>query len=99
MGQGVVHVIRTHLVQGGIPDSVLFREQVCQELRRRQRRAVKMRLMPNLHTFADLMDLFLLSPQVTRTVHVNNSASPPKPQAELSLNFQFFRQNNVDLAL
>lgn len=68
MGQGVVHIVRTHLVQGGIPDSVLFREQVCQELRRRERRPVGIRLMPNLHTFADLTDLFLLSPKVTRMV-------------------------------
>lgn len=36
MGQGVVHVVRTHTVQGGIPDGVLFGEQVCQELCRRE---------------------------------------------------------------
>lgn len=34
MGQGVVHILGTHLVQGGIPDGVLFGEQVCQELHR-----------------------------------------------------------------
>ena len=36
MGQGVVHIVRTHLVQGGVPDGVLFREQVRQELYRRE---------------------------------------------------------------
>lgn len=36
MGQGVVHIVWNHLVQGGIPDSVLFGEQVCQELCRRK---------------------------------------------------------------
>lgn len=34
MGQGVVHVLRIHLVQGAIPDGVLFGEQVRQELHR-----------------------------------------------------------------
>lgn len=34
MGQGVVHVLRTHLVQGAVPDGVLFGEQVRQELHR-----------------------------------------------------------------
>lgn len=32
MGKGVVHVIMTHLIQRGIPDGVLFREQVCKKL-------------------------------------------------------------------
>lgn len=36
MGQRVVHIVWNHLVQGGIPDSVLFGEQVCQELCRRK---------------------------------------------------------------
>lgn len=34
MRQWIVHVLRAHLVQGRIPDGVLFREQVCQELRK-----------------------------------------------------------------
>lgn len=36
VGQGVIHIVWTHLVQGGIPDGVLFGEQVCQELCRRE---------------------------------------------------------------
>lgn len=32
VGQWIVHVLRAHLVQGRIPDGVLFREHVCQEL-------------------------------------------------------------------
>lgn len=36
MGQGVVHVIRRDLVQGGIPDGVFSGEQVGQELDRRE---------------------------------------------------------------
>lgn len=30
--QGVVHLFRTHFVQGRIPDGVLFGEEVCEEL-------------------------------------------------------------------
>lgn len=43
MGQGVVHILGTHLIQGGIPDGVLFGKQVCQELHGRdgEKRAVE----------------------------------------------------------
>lgn len=36
MREGIVHILRTHLVQGGIPDGVLFGEQVCEELHKRE---------------------------------------------------------------
>lgn len=32
VGQWIVHVLRAHLVQGRIPDGVLFREHICQKL-------------------------------------------------------------------
>lgn len=34
MRQRIVHILRTHVVQCGIPDGVLLGEQVCEELRR-----------------------------------------------------------------
>lgn len=36
MGQGVVHVFRTHQVKGGVPDNILLGEEIGQELDRRQ---------------------------------------------------------------
>lgn len=38
MGQWVVHIVGTHIVEGEIPDGVLFGEQVRQELHRRHER-------------------------------------------------------------
>jgi len=37
VGQGVVHILRTYLVQRRIPDGVLFGEQVREELHRTEK--------------------------------------------------------------
>lgn len=70
VGQGVVHVVRTHLVQGGIPDGVLFGEQVCKVLYRREESS------ENEAEFkcVDFINVFTRSSQVTRAVQCHNSS-------------------------
>lgn len=60
MRQGVVHIIRAHLVQGWIPDVVLFRKQVCQELYRREESSVDEAEVKyvDFPRHADLADVF-----------------------------------------
>lgn len=43
VGQGVVHILRTYLVQRGIPNGVLFGEEVCEELSRREKNSVNVK--------------------------------------------------------
>lgn len=64
MGQGIAHILRAHLIQGRIPDGVLFGEQVRQEL---YGRAESSENETSMWTYPDFYDGFLGSLRVTES--------------------------------